>query len=109
MRPLSSTPSADEIARRLLHLIADWPPGTLEGQGLRTGPAAAYLGVSPNTIRSWEQRYGFPLPERRVGGYRFYNPAQLVLLKEALARVDGSIGGAMALLGADIARYRKCP
>ncbi|MCW3050584.1 MAG: MerR family transcriptional regulator, partial [Solirubrobacterales bacterium] len=31
---------------------------------IRTNAAAAMLGVSPNTLRSWERRYGFPEPRR---------------------------------------------
>ena len=32
--------------------------------GIRTNAAAVMLGVSPNTLRSWERRYGFPRPHR---------------------------------------------
>ena len=28
--------------------------------GIRTNAAAVMLGISPNTLRSWERRYGFP-------------------------------------------------
>ena len=31
---------------------------------LRTHAAAAMLGVSPNTLRSWERRFGYPTPQR---------------------------------------------
>ena len=61
--------------------------------------------MSANTLRSWELRHGFPMPDRTGSGNRSYNPAQLVLLKEALFRAHGNIGAAMALLGADIERY----
>jgi MerR family transcriptional regulator, light-induced transcriptional regulator len=37
---------------------------------IRTNAAAAMLGVSPNTLRSWERRFGFPEPHRTAGGHR---------------------------------------
>ena len=40
--------------------------------GIRTNAAAVMLGVSPNTLRSWERRYGFPQPQRSPGGHRQY-------------------------------------
>ena len=30
--------------------------------GIRTNAAAELLGVSPNTLRSWERRFGYPKP-----------------------------------------------
>jgi DNA-binding transcriptional MerR regulator len=40
--------------------------------GIRTNAAAEVLGVSPNTLRSWERRYGYPTPKRTVGNHRKY-------------------------------------
>jgi hypothetical protein len=40
--------------------------------GIRTNAAAVMLGISPNTLRSWERRYGFPSPARSAGGHRQY-------------------------------------
>ena len=51
---------------------------------VRTSEAAAYLNVSPNTLRSWEQRFGFPRPQRSPGRQRIYPFAELVALREAL-------------------------
>ena len=34
---------------------------------IRTNAAAAMLGVSPNTLRSWERRFGYPEPRRTAG------------------------------------------
>ncbi|MBV9000834.1 MAG: MerR family DNA-binding transcriptional regulator, partial [Solirubrobacterales bacterium] len=31
---------------------------------LKTSEAAALLNVSPNTLRAWERRFGFPKPQR---------------------------------------------
>jgi MerR family transcriptional regulator, light-induced transcriptional regulator len=63
-------------------------PTTKEGGGpshtVRTSEAAAYLNVSPNTLRAWEQRFGFPRPQRSPGRQRIYTFAELVALREAL-------------------------
>jgi hypothetical protein len=64
---------------------------------LRTSEAAAYLNVSPNTLRAWEERFGYPRPRRSAGGHRMYAFAELVALREALA--DG-LGAASAVTGA---------
>jgi len=50
---------------------------------IRTNAAAAMLGVSPNTLRSWERRFGFPVPERTAGGHRQFDLAQIEALRAA--------------------------
>ncbi|HVT00144.1 MAG TPA: MerR family DNA-binding transcriptional regulator [Solirubrobacterales bacterium] len=64
--------------------------------GIRTNAAAEVLGVSPNTLRSWERRYGFPTPERTAGNHRNYDLVELQTLREALAQT-GNISSAVAL------------
>ncbi len=51
--------------------------------GIRTNAAAVMLGVSPNTLRSWERRFGYPSPERTSGGHRQYALAEVEALKQA--------------------------
>ena len=51
---------------------------------IRTNAAAAMLGVSPNTLRSWERRFGFPAPRRTAGGHRQYELAEIDALRQAL-------------------------
>jgi DNA-binding transcriptional MerR regulator len=53
--------------------------------GIRTNAAAVMLGVSPNTLRSWERRYRFPRPLRSPGGHRQYSLAEIEALRSALA------------------------
>ena len=100
---------AEAVAQRLLHHLADWPEGTLERHtAMRVGAAARLLGVSANTLRSWERRFGFPVPVRPHAAdhgeraQRYYSPAQIVLLKQSLFRAGGDITAAFALLRADI-------
>jgi MerR family transcriptional regulator, light-induced transcriptional regulator len=52
--------------------------------GIRTNAAAELLGVSPNTLRSWERRFGYPEPRRSAGGHRQYELAELEALRRAL-------------------------
>ena len=51
--------------------------------GIRTNAAAELLGVSPNTLRSWERRFGYK-PRRTQGGHRQYDLAELESLRRAL-------------------------
>src|SRR5215203_2893576 len=53
--------------------------------GIRTNAAAEVLGVSPNTLRSWERRYGYPVPKRTVGNHRNYELVELQTLRDALS------------------------
>ncbi len=64
--------------------------------GIRTNAAAEVLGVSPNTLRSWERRYGFPTPKRTAGNHRHYELLELQTLRDALAQT-GNISSAVAL------------
>ncbi|HSS05131.1 MAG TPA: MerR family DNA-binding transcriptional regulator [Solirubrobacterales bacterium] len=64
--------------------------------GIRTNAAAEVLGVSPNTLRSWERRYGFPVPKRTPGNHRNYELVELQTLRDALA-VTGNISSAIEL------------
>jgi MerR family transcriptional regulator, light-induced transcriptional regulator len=52
--------------------------------GIRTNAAAELLGVSPNTLRSWERRFEYPKPRRTAGGHRQYELAELEALRRAL-------------------------
>jgi hypothetical protein len=53
------------------------------GGSIRTNAAAAMLGVSPNTLRSWERRFGFPEPTRTAGGHRQFDLAEIEALRAA--------------------------
>ncbi len=64
--------------------------------GIRTNAAAEVLGVSPNTLRSWERRYGYPEPKRTVGNHRNYELVELQTLRDALA-TTGNISSAIEL------------
>jgi DNA-binding transcriptional MerR regulator len=57
---------------------------------IRTNGAAAILGVSASTLRSWERRYGFPRPHRTEGGHRHYELEEIEALKQALAETHNA-------------------
>ena len=51
---------------------------------LKTTEAAARLNVTPSTLRAWEHRFGFPMPQRSPGGQRAYAHAEVEALRAAL-------------------------
>ena len=58
--------------------------------------AAVMSGVSPNTLRSWERRYGFPRPHRSPGGHRQYALTEIEALRSAMAETH-NVSSAVAL------------
>ncbi len=54
------------------------------------------LGVSPNTLRSWERRYSFPRPHRSPGGHRQYALAEIESLRLALVETH-NVSSAISL------------
>jgi DNA-binding transcriptional MerR regulator len=85
--------------------------------GIRTNAAAVMLGVSPNTLRSWERRFGYPSPGRTAGGHRQYELGEIEALKQAfeetqnvssaisLARQRGEGPPSSSRLGSALARF----
>lgn len=51
---------------------------------LKTSEAASYLNVSPNTLRAWERRFGYPRPMRTEGRHRLYAHGEVAALRDAL-------------------------
>ena len=64
--------------------------------GIRTNAAAVMLGISPNTLRSWERRYGFPKPHRSAGGHRQYSLSEVEALRLTLAETH-NVSSAISL------------
>jgi DNA-binding transcriptional MerR regulator len=63
---------------------------------IRTNAAAAMLGVSPNTLRSWEQRFGYPSPQRTEGGHRQFELDEIQALRQAFEETQ-NISAAISL------------
>lgn len=57
-------------------------------------------GISKDTLRVWEKRYGFPEPQRNQRGERSYSPEQLERLRLIKQLMDGGMRpGKLARLG----------
>lgn len=53
--------------------------------GLAIKDVAEQTGIAAGTIRMWEQRYGFPNPDRTPSGYRRYADADVAALRRVQA------------------------
>src|SRR5512144_964663 len=65
------------------------PSGETKGARLSIGALSRATGIPVETLRTWESRYGFPVPERRPSGHRVYALSTVPRLRriaEALAR-----------------------
>jgi DICT domain-containing protein len=50
--------------------------------GLTIGDVSTRTGVSVPTLRSWEQRYGFPIPTRLISGHRRYRVEDISIIEQ---------------------------
>ena len=71
---------------------------------LKTSEAASFLNVSPNTLRAWERRFGYPTPMRTEGKHRLYTHGEIAALRDALKEglsISSAISRAREKLTAD--------
>ena len=71
---------------------------------LKTTEAATLLNVSPNTLRAWERRFGFPQPHRSPGRHRSYPHGEVAALRAALEggmSISSAVSRARAGLAVD--------
>jgi MerR family transcriptional regulator, light-induced transcriptional regulator len=71
---------------------------------LKTSEAAVLLNVSPNTLRAWERRFGFPKPQRSPGKHRLFTYGEVASLRDALQEglsISSAISRAREGLAAD--------
>jgi MerR family transcriptional regulator, light-induced transcriptional regulator len=66
--------------------------------GLSIGELARRTEVPAATLRSWEDRYGFPRPHRLAGGHRRYHQADIGLI-EAVVRLRAAGMSLQAAIG----------
>jgi DNA-binding transcriptional MerR regulator len=75
--------------------------------GLSIGELAQRTGVPAATLRSWEDRYGFPRPKRMAGGHRRYSEGditridQILRLRASGLSLQAAIGQAAAARAAE--------
>jgi DNA-binding transcriptional MerR regulator len=71
---------------------------------LKTSEAASLLNVSPNTLRAWERRFGFPKPQRSPGKHRLFTHGEVAALRDALQEglsISSAVSRAREGLAAD--------
>ena len=76
----------------------------LDVRTLKTSEAAALLNVSPNTLRAWERRFGYPQPQRSPGKHRLYTHGEVAALRDALQEglsISSAVSRAREALSAD--------
>ena len=62
------------------------------------------LNVSPNTLRAWERRFGYPKPRRTAGKHRLYTHGEVAALRDALQEglsISSAISRARESLSSD--------
>jgi DNA-binding transcriptional MerR regulator/methylmalonyl-CoA mutase cobalamin-binding subunit len=67
---------------------AESPTGPVTG-AFGIGVIAREIGLTKDTLRVWERRYGFPQPLRADGGERIYPAEQIERLKVVKRLLDG--------------------
>ena len=58
--------------------------------------AARATGISETRLRTWERRYGIPLPARAASGRRLYNEDDIALIRRMAALLDAGMSAAQA-------------
>ena len=59
---------------------------TLQEHILSIGELASRTGLTPEVLRTWEARHGFPVPERAVSGHRWYRETDVDLVQRVVHR-----------------------
>ena len=85
-----------------MNTLLNFAQGVSADQLLTIGTLAERTGLSPATLRMWEQRHGFPTPQRLESGHRRYLESdvdaveRVLRRREAGVRLDMAIAEAMA-------------
>ena len=76
------------------------------GAGYRIKTVATLTGVPRNTLLAWERRYRFVSPDRSGNRYRVYSEADVTLIREVKALVDGghAVSEAVAMIQGRVGR-----
>src|SRR6476661_4574003 len=63
---------------------------------LRIGALSRRVGVSPELLRAWEQRYGLLQPSRSSGGFRLYSGADEARVRSMRRHLGAGLSAAEA-------------
>jgi len=66
-------------------------------QALRIGDVARRTGVAEGTLRMWESRHGFPVPQRLSSGHRRYSERDVELVRQIASQRAAGITLAIAI------------
>src|SRR3712207_5566109 len=101
-----TTSGRNDVQKRAKrHTFSSGPspsPGRM--RTLKTSEAAAMLNVSPNTLRAWERRFGYPKPQRSPGRHRVYTHGEVAALRDALQEglsISSAVSRAREAVSAD--------
>lgn len=75
----------------MLDTMSKNSPAAAPETSLSIGDLAEQTGVTPATLRAWEQRYGYPRPARGSGGHRRYDAHAVTQVRDILARRDRGV------------------
>ena len=67
-----------------------------ESAHLRIGALSRLVGVSPELLRAWEQRYGLLQPVRSAGGFRLYSAADEARVRSMRRHLEAGVSAAQA-------------
>jgi MerR family transcriptional regulator, light-induced transcriptional regulator len=67
-----------------------------EAAHLRIGELSRRVGVPPELLRAWEQRYGLLRPVRSAGGFRLYTAADENRVRSMRRHLDAGVSAAQA-------------
>lgn len=70
--------------------------GALLTGRLRIAAVAELTGIPEPTLRAWERRYGVPLPERTLSGYRYYGPVEVQQIRNMQRLCESGVPAAEA-------------
>lgn len=79
----NSTDKAPELPQ-----VVSAAPSSANGERLGIAAVERDTGLGKDTLRVWERRYGFPLPERDAQGERAYPMAQVQRLRQLRRLLD---------------------
>lgn len=77
--------------------------------GLSIGEISRMTGVSVATLRTWEQRHGFPVPHRLPSGHRRYDPDVVEVVLAVLRQREAGIRLETAIAEAQQPDGRSAP
>jgi DICT domain-containing protein len=72
--------------------------------GLTIGQFVERTGVAEGTLRMWERRHGFPVPQRMTSGHRRYSEGDVDLVRRVISERSAGLS-----LGAAVERVTRAP